>query len=116
LSTSAEYHPTTYPGSRAPHAWLSDGRSTLDLFGNGFTLLRLGEAAPQPSAFERAFAERGVPLTTVRIDDPAIASLYERALVLVRPDGHVAWRGDAVPTDPLVIVDHVRGAAAAAFK
>ena len=109
-STSAEYCPTTLPGSRAPHAWLSDGRSTIDLFGNGFTLLRFGEAAPQPSAVERAFAERGVPLTTVSIDDPAIATLYERALVLVRPDGHVAWRGDAAPPDPLAVVDHVRGA------
>jgi 2-polyprenyl-6-methoxyphenol hydroxylase-like FAD-dependent oxidoreductase len=109
-STSAEYHPTTFPGSRAPHAWLSGGRSTIDLFGNGFTLLRLGETAPQPSAVERAFAERGVPLTTVSIDDPAVAMLYERALVLVRPDGHVAWRGDAAPVDPLAIADHVRGA------
>ena len=109
-SSSAEYHPTTFPGSRAPHAWLSGGRSTIDLFGNGFTLLRLGETAPQPSPSERAFAERGVPLTTVSIDDPAVAMLYERALVLVRPDGHVAWRGDAAPVDPLAIVDHVRGA------
>src|SRR5262245_37589588 len=31
------YTPTARPGSRAPHAWLEDGRSTLDLFGNGFT-------------------------------------------------------------------------------
>ena len=116
VSSSAEYHPTTFPGSRAPHAWLSDGRSTIDLFGNGFTLLRLGKAAPHPSAVERAFAKRGVPLTTVSIDDPAIAILYEQALVLVRPDGHVAWRGDTAPADPLAVVDHVRGADAAAFK
>jgi len=115
-SSSAEYHPTTFPGSRAPHAWLSEGRSTIDLFGNSFTLLRLGEAAPPPSAVERAFAERCVPLATVSIDDPAIASLYERALVLVRPDGHVAWRGDAAPADPFAVVDHVRGADAAAFR
>lgn len=116
LSSTIEYHPTSFPGSRAPHAWLADRRSTLDLFGNGFTLLRLGTSAPQPSALERAFAARGVPLNTVSIADPAIAALYERALVLVRPDGHVAWRGDRPPIDPLAIVDHVRGADAPAVN
>ena len=35
------YTPTTWPGARAPHVWLKDGRSTLDLFGKGFTLLVL---------------------------------------------------------------------------
>jgi hypothetical protein len=102
-------------GSRAPHAWLADGRSTLDLFGNGFTLLRLGSSAPQPLTMERAFAQRGVPLSSIGIADPAIVTLYERALVLVRPDGHVAWRGDEEPTDSLAVVDHVRGADAATF-
>jgi 2-polyprenyl-6-methoxyphenol hydroxylase-like FAD-dependent oxidoreductase len=112
-SSTLEYHPTTAPGSRAPHAWLSDGRSTLDLFGNGFTLLRLGLDAPQPSIMERAFAQREVPLRIADIADPAIAALYERPLVVVRPDGHVAWRGEIEPADPLAVVDHVRGAGAA---
>ena len=110
LSSSSDYHPTTFPGSRAPHAWLSDGRSTVDLFGDGFTLLRLGASAPETSALERAFAARGVPMKTITNADPAIAVLYERTLVLVRPDGHVAWRGDSAPIDPLAMVDHVRGA------
>jgi 2-polyprenyl-6-methoxyphenol hydroxylase-like FAD-dependent oxidoreductase len=112
-SSISEYRPTTFPGSRAPHAWLSDGRSTIDLFGDGFTLLRFGAAAPQPSALERAFAQRRVPSKTVSIADPAIGILYERALVLVRPDGHVAWRSDEAPADPLAVVDRVRGADAA---
>jgi hypothetical protein len=111
-SSTFEYRPTTMPGSRAPHAWLSDRRSTIDLFGNGFTLLRFGEATAAPAAMERAFAERGVPLNTVGIVDPAIAALYERPLVLVRPDGHVAWRGEEEPSDPLAVVDQVRGAGA----
>jgi hypothetical protein len=109
-SSTLEYHPTTVPGSRAPHAWLPDGRSTLDLFADGFTLLRLGAPAPQPAAMERAFADLGVPLSTISIADPAIAALYERPLVLVRPDGHVAWRGDQEPDDPRAIVDRIRGA------
>jgi 2-polyprenyl-6-methoxyphenol hydroxylase-like FAD-dependent oxidoreductase len=114
-SSTVEYQPTTLPGSRAPHAWLSDGRSTIDLFGDGFTLLRLGADAPQPSTMERAFVQRGVPLRTIGIADPAVAALCETPLVLVRPDGHVAWRGAQEPADSLVVIDHVRGADAAAF-
>ena len=67
LSSSAEYCATTFPGSRAPHAWLPNGRSTIDLFGSGFTLLRIDAAAEGPLALEHAFTERRVPLTTVRI-------------------------------------------------
>jgi hypothetical protein len=57
-----------------------------------------------------AAARRGVPLDTVTIDDPDIAALYQRKLVLVRPDGHVAWRGDLLPDDALALIDRVRGA------
>jgi hypothetical protein len=105
--TISEYHPTSYPGSRAPHAWLAAGRSTLDGFGRGFTLLRFGGA--DPGLIERAFGETGVPLTITSIADPAITELYERRLVLVRPDGHVAWRSDELPADPRALVDRVRG-------
>jgi hypothetical protein len=108
--TISEYHPTSYPGSRAPHAWLGDGRSTIDAFGSCFTLLRLGDA-PEPHAIEQAFGARQVPLATMSIEDPAISALYERRLVLVRPDGHVAWRSDALPRDPRALVDRVRGSA-----
>ncbi len=58
----------------------------------------------------RRFARRGVPLAVHALDDPAIAALYERRLVLVRPDGHVAWRGDAAPADAAALADTVRGA------
>jgi hypothetical protein len=105
-----EYHQTSRPGSRAPHAWLSEGRSTIDLFGRGFVLLRFGADAPDPSGLVAAAKQRHVPLDVVNIGDPAIAQLYERPLVLVRPDGHVAWRSSAAPSDPLAIIDTVRGA------
>ena len=62
-----DFVPSARPGSRAPHVWLGDGRSILDLYGRGFVLLRLGADAPDGSAFEAAAAERRVPLETVAV-------------------------------------------------
>ena len=90
---------------------LADGSSLLDLFGDGFTLLRLGEQPPDAGPLAQAAKARRVPLREIAIADPAVAALYERPLVLVRPDGHVAWRGDALPADPAGIVERMRGAA-----
>jgi len=104
----SEYVQTARPGHRAPHAWLADGRSTLDLFGDGFTLLRLGPA-PEAAPLTAAAADAGVPLHVVTIDDPEVARLYEHPLVLVRPDGMVAWRADALPEDPAALVATVTG-------
>jgi hypothetical protein len=106
--------PTTRPGGRAPHAWLADGRSTLDLFGNGFTLLRLGAEAPDAAPLMHAAGASQLPLREIAIAEPCVAKLYERQLVLVRPDGHVAWRGDTCPADAAGIVERIRGAGAQA--
>jgi len=99
-------------GSRAPHAWLSENTSTLDLFGDGFVLLRFGRNI-DASSLVAAAADRGVPLKVVDIDNRDIAALYERKLVLVRPDGHVAWREDACPDNASALIDRVRGAGSA---
>ena len=105
----AVYLPTTWPGARAPHAWLKDGRSTLDLFGRGFTLLSLGWGL-DTSRFESAAARCGLPLEVVDLDEPDVYKLYECRCILVRPDGHVAWRGDDLPADPREVIDRVCGA------
>jgi 2-polyprenyl-6-methoxyphenol hydroxylase-like FAD-dependent oxidoreductase len=107
-----QFVPSTRPGSRAPHAWLKDGRSTIDLFGEGFVLLRLGVDPPGATPLIDAARTRGVPLSEVTLTDPEVAALYEKRLVLVRPDGHVAWRGDVPPADAMAVIDRVRGAAA----
>jgi hypothetical protein len=52
-----------------------------------------------------------VPLTTTTLIEPEAVQLYEQALVLVRPDGHVAWRADDVPADPAHVIDKARGVA-----
>ena len=109
--TLVDYHPTARPGHRAPHAWIGPGQSVIDLFGPGFTLLKLGPAPPDSTNLEQAARQCGVPLTGSRISGDEIAALYERALVLVRPDGHVAWRSDLAP-DPAQarqIIAQVRG-------
>lgn len=101
------YKPTTYPGARAPHVWLSTDLSTIDLFGAGFTLLKFGSVATGP--LEEAAQLKRVPLAVHRIASQQAADLYEKALVLVRPDGHVAWRGDALPQNCAALIDTVRG-------
>lgn len=105
----SDYVQTARPGHRAPHASLPDGRSTIDLFGAGFTLLVLDPGA-DPVPLRDAASRAGLPLTVELVPAPDVAELYERRLVLVRPDGMVAWRGDEPPEDPRLLVDIVRGA------
>ncbi len=104
----ASYVQESRAGARAPHAWLRDGRSTLDLFGDGFVLLRFAaDAAAEPIL--AALRERGVPVRLVELaDEPAAVAAYATPLALVRPDGHVAWRGASV-REPGMLADCVRG-------
>lgn len=88
------YSPSTYPGMRAPHAWLGDGTSTLDLFGHGFVLLAFGDDDCENLVRDATLL--GIKLQSHRIDDAAIAHLYQRRYVLVRADGTVVWRGDSL--------------------
>jgi 2-polyprenyl-6-methoxyphenol hydroxylase-like FAD-dependent oxidoreductase/predicted lipoprotein with Yx(FWY)xxD motif len=106
----SSYVQTARPGSRAPHVWLAEGKSTLDLFGKEFVLMCFDKDTSGVSALEDAASERKVPFRSVEIDNDEARQLYERRFVLVRPDGQVAWRGDALPDNPLALIDTVRGA------
>jgi len=66
--------------------------------------------APDPSALDAAARAAGVPLHTLSIPDSGVATAYDAPLVLVRPDGHVAWRGERIPPDAAGLVDTIRGA------
>lgn len=105
----SDYEPSATPGCRAPHVWLgnADGRvSILDLVGTGFTLF----AGPDGGAWcesARAASRAGVAVAAYRVgaagldDDGSFTRAYDigdDGAVLVRPDGHVAWRSAGPPT------------------
>jgi 2-polyprenyl-6-methoxyphenol hydroxylase-like FAD-dependent oxidoreductase len=106
---AVNYRQTSRPGCRAPHVWLADGRSTLDLFGRGFVLLMFGGEPADVEPFCALAQQRGMPLRTVPIDAAEARAVYEVRYVLVRPDGHVAWRGNSMPEDANALLAAVSG-------
>jgi 2-polyprenyl-6-methoxyphenol hydroxylase-like FAD-dependent oxidoreductase len=88
------YVPTACPGGRAPHLWLSPGRSLYDAFGFEWTLLRLGPRPPPGDPFARAALVKGIPLEVVEVSAAEARDLYQADLALIRPDQIVAWRGN----------------------
>ena len=103
------YTPSTVPGCRTPHFWRGDGSSLYDSMGPEFTLLRFDSSA-DAAPLQAAAQLKGVPLTVLDVHGPAARGLYGHRLLLSRPDQHVAWRGDALPSDSLALIDRVRGA------
>ncbi|WP_431513957.1 FAD-dependent monooxygenase [Variovorax sp. DAIF25] len=114
------YVPSAAPGCRAPHVALRKGSrklSTTDLLGRGFVLL----TAPAGSAW-RAAADRleGPRVTNAVIGEEireedggdwlAAYGLREDGAVLVRPDGHVAWRSPSGGDDPRATLQAVMNA------
>lgn len=104
-----DYIPTARPGHRAPHVWLDNGEALCDRLVDGFTLLRT-DTSLDPSALIDAADHVGLPLELLDLDAGAVRDRYQAALVLIFPDGHVAWRGDALPDDCAGLIDRVRGA------
>jgi len=104
----ANFTPSTVPGCRTPHVWLDDGRSLYDAMGKDYTLLRL-DPAVDVGPLVAAAASRGLPLAVLDLRSAEAVPLYDRKLVLSRPDQHVAWRGDAAGSDALQLIDRVRG-------
>lgn len=106
--TMYDYTVSTVPGCRLPHFWLADGRSLYDAMGSDHVLLRFsGETDVGPLV--AAAQDRGMPLTVLDITDGDIPAAYRHALVIARPDRHVAWRGDCLPDDVSALVDYLAG-------
>lgn len=107
--TPKRYIPSTRPGSRAPHVFLKDGKtSTYDLFGPELTLIHFidndeassGDSTGSASDMLLTVATSlGMPLSRViLLNEQHAHRVWERNMVLVRPDTHVAWRGDSLPS------------------
>lgn len=93
----SQYTPTTWPGGRPPHIFLSDGRAIFDKFGKNWTVLVFAEPDCGLPLLIEAARSLSVPLEQVDLSKEELArKLYERNLVLIRPDQHVAWRADKV--------------------
>jgi 2-polyprenyl-6-methoxyphenol hydroxylase-like FAD-dependent oxidoreductase len=97
FNDAVHYQPSSRVGCRAPHVWLDDSSSTLDCFGRGFVLV--STSIEKNQNVEKIAAQMGVPMSSVYFEQPEAQKLYEKKYVLVRPDGHVAWRGNSIPED-----------------
>ena len=106
----AGFTPSIVPGCRAPHVWLGDGRSFYDALGPAYTLVRIDPSIDVGALTDRA-RRRDWPLTVLDLKAADAGEVYNRPLVLVRPDQHVAWRGDALPADLDALIDRVTGRA-----
>jgi 2-polyprenyl-6-methoxyphenol hydroxylase-like FAD-dependent oxidoreductase len=108
-TTSAEtgYQPTAAPGHRLPHRWMAPGDSLYDRLGTEFTLL--GDLS-RPVAGRLVDEARSldVPLSLMDVRGEEWRVRFGADLVLVRPDQHVAWRGNHLD-DPVDIVRQVVG-------
>ncbi|MCY1143684.1 FAD-dependent monooxygenase [Actinoplanes sp. Pm04-4] len=98
-------------GRRVPHLWLGPGRSLYDELGPGFALLILGGDGTPGKVLLTAAHRRGIPAKVCDLRDRAIRPRYGADLVLVRPDQHIAWRGNTLPPDVPALLDRLRGVA-----
>ncbi len=107
---SYEYIPTTRPGARIPHLWLKDGSAVQDHLRSGYALITW---APQTAWLEKlgeAFHSLRCPFQVLDVSDvPHAHEIYEKDYVLLRPDLHVAWRGNNAPADPVGLAALVTG-------
>jgi 2-polyprenyl-6-methoxyphenol hydroxylase-like FAD-dependent oxidoreductase len=104
-----DYRPTSWPGARLPHIWLEDGTPIQDRIPNtAYTLLCLN-GSHESAALEKAFRARSVPFGVLHVASEAAHAIYERDLILLRPDMHVVWRGNSPPDNPTELVSLATG-------
>ena len=104
-----KYVPTTWPGARLPHIWLDGPTAIQDQIGLGYTLLRLGSTREDSAPLEQAFKALRAPFEVLDVPDQIARDIYGVDLILLRPDLHVAWRGNRAPARPADMAALVTG-------
>jgi hypothetical protein len=90
--------------------WLGDGSAMQDRIPyEAFTVLRLGGAKADTGGLEAAMQAVVAPLTTLTVEDEIARDIYGYDLLLLRPDMHVAWQGNAAPADVEQVAGVVTG-------
>jgi 2-polyprenyl-6-methoxyphenol hydroxylase-like FAD-dependent oxidoreductase len=100
--------PTVRPGHRAPNIVLREQETLFDRFGPWFTLVDALDDNSQSSRLLNAAGRIGLPIRHLTLTDPALIALYQRRVVLIRPDLHIAWSGTDA-SDAEAILARVRG-------
>jgi 2-polyprenyl-6-methoxyphenol hydroxylase-like FAD-dependent oxidoreductase len=108
------YMPSAHPGCLAPHLWLADGSSLYDHFGPGFTLLVTDCDERVADGLSNAAAKRSMPFKVLAPANERLRQRYEARFALIRPDQHVAWRGNDIPADCDALLAQVTGASSKA--
>jgi hypothetical protein len=104
------YEPTTWPGARLPHVWLDDRKPIQDRIPyDGYTILKLGKSKAEIGPLAGAINALGAPTTILEISDQIARDVYGFDLLLLRPDMHIVWRGNAPPEDPIEVAKIATG-------
>lgn len=107
---SYDYIPTTRPGARLPHLWLKDGSAVQDRLCGGYALVTCAPRAAGLEQLAEAFRLLRCPFQVLDVSEvPHAREIYESEHVLLRPDLHVAWRGNSAPADPAGLAAIVTG-------
>jgi hypothetical protein len=105
-----DYIPSTWPGARAPHVFLRDGKTSIyDHFGPEYTFIDFTPNATLAAHCTALCQRLGIPIKVVHLsDEPHVHSVWgKRDAYLIRPDDHVAWRAAAAKLNDTIEQDSI---------
>ena len=104
------YFPTSFIGSRVPSTKINQNEYLYDVLAyQEFTLLDFEGSKEATKDFIESAKKIGIPIKVLQITDQELKNVYERKYVLIRPDHHVCWRSDSIPSNYMEIINTIRG-------